>query len=329
MAYIKPLQHETNSPYSGNVPIIEYKDLENLRKSNSDLKLKLEQAKQAPEFNRDVFKELENAETRVQELEKHLRESYYDDKHNEAMADQLRKTNKKIAELTDELDEANRQNSNLDRQLTSKAEMEDKLNEVVKNIEEMKRKLDAAQVESKNLETDLREARSKQGELRSAKEKLKNMEYELNGANRKLARLEQALVSANERWKAPPSDLTRIYVNPGTSGRVVRSSYDGYGRKIKGSEKVMEIADNRSNSQLQRDIDHRLSGFNDRALELRMGQLKGQYLQNERENADLMRENGRLAAEVRIMKEAYDKLQQLNESGNSKVVVKDMRSRVV
>jgi len=329
MAYRKPLKHETNCPYSGNVPVIEYKDLVNLRQSNSDLKLQLEEAQKAPEFNRDVFKELAAAETRVQELEKLLQENYYDDKHNEAMANQLQITNKKIVQLTDELDEANRQNSQLDRQLTNKTIIEEKLNKVVTNISEMKQKLGAAKDRSQNLEKNLREARAKQGDLVSAKAKLRNMEYDLDGANRKLARLEQALNAANDRWKAPPSDLTRIYVNPGTSGRVIRSSYDGYGRKIKGSESVMEIADNRSNYQQQRDVDYRLRGVNDKTLEVRMVQLKGQYARNERENTSLMRENQRLAAEVRIMKDAFDKMQELNANGRRKVVVQDMRSRVI
>lgn len=326
MAYQKPYQHANDCPHSGNVPIIQYKDLQNLRQSNTELKLKLEEAKSAPEFKRDVFKELEQAEVRVLELEKLLQESYFDEKHSEAMANQLQKTNKKIVELTDELDEANRQNNLLDSQLIDKKIMEEKLNTVVENISEMKRKLETAKDRSQNLEQNLREARAKQGDLQTAKAKLRNMGYELDGANRKLVRLEQALNAANERWKAPPSDLTRVYVNPGTSGRVVRSSYDGYGRKIKGSETVMQIADNRSNYKAQRDVDYRLGGVGDRVLEERMMQLKGQYAQNEKANADLMRENERLAAEVRIMKNAYEKMQQVNAR---KVTVKDMRSRVV
>jgi len=326
MAY-QPLRHHQNCPYSGNFQIIEYDDYENLKKSNVDLEENLQKAIEAPELKRNVFKELTQAEARVAELEKTLEMSYFEDKHNEAMKTQLRNTTMKIAELTDDLDEVNRKNNILDQRVNEKKKLEDNLNMAIEKIGSMKRNLKLAQERSENLEKNLKETKAREGDLRTARQKLRKMEIELNGANRKLARVENDLKSANKKYETIPQELTRIYVNPGTAGRVVRSSYDGWGNKIEGTEKVMSIVDNRSANDDARSIDYRLGKADKLALEKKLAQLERDYTNHERKNEKIKRENRKLADEHRIMKEAFEKMQRLNKTQKRKITVQDNRKR--
>lgn len=328
MAY-QQHRHHKDCPYSGNFPIIEYKDLENLKQSNTTLEKKLEQARQAPELKRDVFKELEQAELRVTELEKTLERSNYDEKHNQNMNTQLRNTTMKIAKLTDDLDEANRRNNILDQQVNEKKSLEDKLSQAMAKIGSMTRNLQVAQGRSQSLEDNLREAKTREGDLISAKQKLRRMEQDLNAANRKLSRVQNELKIANDKWDHAPQELTRVLVNPGTSGKVVRSAYDGYGNKIKGTDKIMSIEDNRSVSEQARDVDYRLGRVDEQILKKKLTDLKRDFTQHERKNMTIVKKNQRLSDELRIMKEAFEKMQRLNSSGKRKYVIQDRRKRAV
>jgi len=328
MAY-KRHTHHPDCPYSGNFPIIEYKDLENLKESNTKLEKKLEEARQAPELKRDVFKELEQAEARVVELEKMLEESYYDERHNQNMNNQLRNTTMKIAKLTDDLDETNRRNNVLDQQVNEKKSLEDELNQAVAKIGSMTRNLQVAQDRSHSLEDNLREAKAREGELMSAKQKLRKMELELNAANRKLSRVQTDLEMANKKWEQAPEDLTRVLVNPGTSGKVVRSAYDGYGNKIKGTDKIMSIEDNRSVNETARSVDYRLGRVDEQILQKKLAQLKRDFTTHERKNMTIVKENQRLSDELRIMKEAFEKMQRLNSGKKQKYVIQDRRQRAI
>jgi len=327
MAY-KQLRHSPNCPYSGNFPVIEYNDLENLKKSNTNLETKLEQAKQAPELKRNVFKELKHSETRVAELEKMLEESYFEDKHNEAMKYQLQNTTMKIAKLTDELDEVNRKNNFLDERVNEKKAMEEKLSRAVANIGNMNKHLKAAQERSQTLERNLREAQARDGDLITAKTKLQNMERELNGAIRKLARVKTDLEYANDKFEHVPQELTRVNVNPGTSGRVIRSCYDGYGKKIKGTEKVISIADNRSVNENARSLDYRLGRVDKLKLERRLAQLKREWARQENQRTRIGSENQRLADEHRMLKQAFEKMEQIRSRGKKTYTVQDNRRLV-
>jgi len=320
-------RHHPNCPYSGNFPVIEYKDLENLKQSNTNLEKKLEQAKKAPELKRDVFKELEQAEARVVELEKTLEVSYYDEKHNQTMTTQLRNTERKIARLTEDLDEANRRNNILDQQVNEKKSLEDKLSQAIAKIGSMTRNLKVAQDRSQSLEDNLRQAKTREGDLISAKQKLRKMEQELSATNRKLSRVQNELKMANEKLEHTPEDLTRVVVNPGTGGKVVRSAYDGYGNKIKGTDKVTSIEDNRSVNEQARNVDYRLGRVDEQILQNKLTQLKRNFTQNERKNMTIVKENQRLTDELRIMKEAFEKMQRLNSAGKRKYVIQDRRKR--
>lgn len=327
MAY-NHLRHGSQCPYSGNFPIIEYKDIENLKKNNTELETKLEQARQAPELKRDVFKELKHSEARVAELEKLLNESYFEDKHSQAMEHQLRNTTMKISQLTDELDEVNRKNNILDERVNEKKALEEKLNFAVANIGSMTKHLKAAQERSETLERNLRDAQGREGDLITAKAKLKRMERDLDGTIRKLARVQTDLDNAKEKYEHVPQDLTRVFVNPGTSGRIVRSTFDGYGNKIKGKEKVMSIEDNRSSNEYARSLDYRLGSADEVKLERRLAQLKRQWSRHEKKNTRISEENRRLAEEHRMLKQAFEKVQNIRNRGKRKYTVQDNRKLV-
>jgi len=290
----------------------------------------LEQARQAPEFKRDVFNELKQSEVRVAELEKLLEESYFEDKHSQAMEHQLRNTTVKIARLTDELDEVNRRNNRLDERVNEKKAMEEKLNNAVTSIGNMTKHLKAAQERSETLEKNLREAQGREGNLITAKAKLQKMERELNGTIRKLERVKTDLDYAKDRYEHVPQDLTRVFVNPGTSGRIVRSTYDGYGNKIKGTEKVMMIEDNRSSNEHARSLDYRLGGADKVKLERRLAQLKRQWSRHENKNTRIREQNRRLAEEHRMLKQAFEKVQNIRKrnKGKRKYIVQDNRKSV-
>jgi len=327
MAYDQ-LRHSSTCPFSGNFPIVKYEDFQNLKKSNTELETKLEQARQAPELKRDVFKELKQSETRVAELEKLLEENYFEDRHNKAMEQQLKKTTMTIAQLTDDLEEVNRRNNMLDERVNEKKAMEEKLSLAVANIGNMTKHLQAAQERSETLEKSLREAQGREGDLITARAKLKKMEMELHGTNRRLARVKTDLAYAKEKYEHVPQDLTRVYVNPGTRGRVVRSTYDGYGNKIKGMDMVMSIEDNRSNNEYARRLEYRFGREDEAKLERRLALLKTQCTRHENQNTRIREENRRLGEEYRIMKEAFEKVQSTINKGKRKYVVTDNRKLV-
>lgn len=178
-----------------------------------------------------------------------------------------------------------------------------------KKMSDMKRNVENAKLRSQNLKYNLRDAKVRNREYLSSVWKLNRMENDVHLEDRNLARLGNDLESAAKQLEKIPHNRSLLYANSGDC--VSRSSSGERWRKIKGSSKVM--IPTRSNKRLS--LDYLLMDEN--ALKRTMGQLKGQHVKQERKKLSLTRERDRLSSEVRMMKEAFEKIQKLHDDGKS------------
>jgi len=255
-----------------------------------------------------VFHELAEAEARVAELEEKVEQAYFVDKNRDVMTQQIEVTNKRIEELGTRLDEAANQNRHLDRELEEKKKLEVEFNQICDDMDEMMKKMEMAKERSKRMEKEIIEARKREGELYSAKIKLRNMDHELDDANRNLARLENALVNSIKKWRKEPGDFTRMVVNPGTSGKVTKTTTDAYGRPYKNGVKAVEIKDTRSPNDHARKMDFRLRGKNEVGLRRTVLTLEREKSSKELRKELLIGQNDKLARQVSILKAAMKKM---------------------
>jgi len=282
-------------------------ELQELQKKNKELVQKLRDTEQAPMLVKNLVSELSQADARVKELQNMLKNSKGDD-NKEAKADQLRDSGKRIRKLRTRLDEANRKNRAMELKLVSKDKLVRKFNAAVKDMDEVLKKLAYAKYRSKMLEDTLKRARDKERELRSAKMKVQNMQNELEDANRKLERLGNTLVTAHDRWNKRDRDVTHVKVDGTSVGKIKGQKTDIHGRPTRDAVKVIEIKDQGHPNAFAHDKDYLNRSNKEVELIRNVSNLEQNNALIDKQNKDLSNENNKLAAEVRILMNAMQKM---------------------
>jgi len=275
-------------------------DLVALRQKNRDLVKKLNDTERAPQLVKNLVSELEQANNRVKELQRMLKEHPGDD-NKEEMADKLRDTNVRVGKLDERLEEVRRKNLALERQLNTKPHLEQEFTKAVKEMDLVLQKLAFTKHRSKLMEENLKNARQKNNELRAARRQVTSMKRELDAANYQLEKLGRMMGDAQNKWNNRPRSFTNVRADGSSYGQMTAKKTDIHGRPTRDGIKVVEFKDKGKSNKYAKDNDYTNRSLKEVELIRSLEQLEGSIGSVDRLNKALVDENTKMADEVKTL----------------------------
>jgi len=302
------IMNESNRNLTTSNPLmISHAYVESLKKKNAELLNKLEMTKQAPLLMKNMFSELQTAESRVKKLQERLEEKTNDGKDSKEKYEQLRRAVKRASDLNTRIASAHRQNRLMQSKLQEQAQLERKLKSAGMEMEKVLAALDLTNKRSRWLEQELEVTRKHEREVKDFNLKLKYMESDLNEANRKIQLVQNALQDANKKWMRAPREVMRVEVQRGS--RQMEATHTGvYGRQMNNVVKVTTLDSSQQATTTRSSRKVAVSRSTNVPLRYQVGELERKNDDYQIKNRTVSHENQRLVSEARRLKEALEKM---------------------